>query len=261
MARSSKKASPKKLPKSLRKGRLPRSVGDVWSAGVGALAQARTAGGESFEALVALGAAVADTGSKAARGAVGQVEAAAGRVAGTARGLAGGAADGVQGGAERAVENVLSRMGVPTRDEVLALREQVEALRARLATLGASVPDTSAPAGNARGQAGPAGSASRPGGPDSGGNPPGRGPSEDAPSDGAPTAGAAAEAERAVYHVARHERGWSVQRVGTERAASVHPTKKEALHQARQTARDHAPSRLVAYKADGTVGAETDYDA
>ena len=252
MARSSKKASPKKLPKSLRKGRLPRSVGDVWNAGVGALAQARTAGGESFEALVALGAAVADTGSKAARGAVGQVEAAAGRVAGTARGLAGGAADGVQGGAERAVENVLSRMGVPTRDEVLALREQVEALRTRLAALGASA-GASAPAGDARGQAGPTGSASRPGGPDSGGA-----PSSGGPPDGA---GGAAEAERAVYHVAPHERGWSVQRVGTERAASVHPTKKEALHQARQTARDHAPSRLVAYKADGTVGAETDYDA
>ncbi len=215
----SKENAPKKLPKSLRKGRLPRSIGDVWTAGVGALAQARKTGSDSFDALVGLGATVADTGSKAAQGAVGQVEAAAGRLAGTASGVADGAV-------ETVVESVLARIGVPGRDEVLALREQVEALQDRLATLNAR------PAGGGRARA-----------------------------ESAPAKTASAAPDRAVYRVARHERGWSVQRDGTERAASVHPTKKEALREARQTARAHGPSRLVVYKADGAVGEETDYGA
>ena len=239
MASSKKKVS-KKVPKSLRKGGLPRSVGDVWTAGVGALAQARATGEDSFEALVALGAAVVDTGGKAARGALGQVEAAAGRLAGTARGLADGAADGAASGAasgvEAVVEEALARLGVPARDEVLALREQVEGLQSRLAALGDGRPaDPAARAAAAT----PAGRAATDGG---------------GTRDAAP-------AGRTVYHVAPHERGWAVQRAGADRAASVHPTKKEALHDARQTARAHAPSRLVAYKADGTVGQETDYDA
>ena len=222
---SPKKKTPKKLPKSLRKGGLPRSVGDVWTAGVGALAQARKTGGDSFDALVGLGATVADTGSKAAQSALGQVEAAAGRLAGTAAGLA----DGAVGEVERVVEGVMGRMGVPGRDEVLALREQVEALQDRLATL------TARPAGGARA------------------------PAESGPLE--TRRAEPAESDRAVYRVARHERGWSVQRDGTERATSVHPTKKEALHDARQAARAQAPSRLVVHKADGTVGDETDYDA
>lgn len=230
---SSKKKQSKKVPKSLRKGGLPRPVSDVWTAGVGALAQARTAGGQSFEALVALGTSVAETGSKAARGALGQVEAAAGVVASTARGVAEGAAGEVEGGIEGAVETVLSRLGVPGRDEVLALREQVDALQSRLATLNESPPR---PAGGARAKA-------------------------DETNATAAASPETSEAERSVYHVTPHERGWSVQREGAGRAGSVHPTKKAALHDGRQTARAHAPSRLVVYKADGAVGQETDYDA
>ena len=231
---SSKKKQSKRVPKSLRKGGLPRSVGDVWTAGVGALAQARTAGGQSFEALVALGAAVAETGSKAAQRAVGQVETAAGVVTSTARGLAEGAAGELEDGVEGAVETVLSRLGVPGRDEVLALREQVDALQARLATL------SGRPAGGARAR------------------------TDGEPADATTTVPMGTEPpedERTVYRVMPHERGWMVQRAGTERAASVHPTKKAAVHQARQTARAHAPSRLAVHRADGTVGQETDYDA
>lgn len=60
-------------------------------------------------------------------------------------------------------------------------------------------------------------------------------------------------ASAAVYHVASHEKGWAVQREGTERASSVHETKKEALEAGREAARTHAPSRLVVHKQDGTV--------
>ena len=227
-----KQTSETKLPKSLRKGGLPRPVADVWAAGVGALAEARKEGGESFDALVEIGATVAETGSKAARSAVEQVESAAGRVAGLARGLAGGAADGVQGRVEDVVEGVLIRLGVPGRDEVLALQAQVDALQSKIGDL-SQPPASPAEARSAS-------------------------PSE------APSAGdqaASADPDRAAYRVARHDRGWSVQRDGAERAASVHATKKEALVDARRTARAHAPSRLVVLKADGSVEAETDYDA
>ncbi len=217
-----KKKAEIEIPKSLRKGSLPRPVADVLAAGVGALAQARKTGGDSFEALVKIGSAVAETGSKAAQSAVAEVESAAGSVAGSARGLAGGAAGGAMGRVEDVVEGVLSRLGVPGRDEVLALQAQVEALQAKIAALS---------------------------------QPPASGTeASDADRDDA-------EPERAVYHVAKHDRGWSVQRDGAERATSVHATKKEALVDARRTARAHAPSRLLVQKADGSTEAETDYDA
>ena len=218
-----KKKKAKKLPKSLRKGGLPRPVADVWAAGIGALAQARKKGGDSFEALVEIGTTVAGSGSKAAQAAVEQVESAASDVAGSARGLVGGAADGVQGRVEDVVEGVLHRLGVPGRDEVLALQAQVERLQSRLSTL--SEPSASGAGANG---------------------------GDEAPGDGS---------GRTVYRVAKHDRGWSVQRDGAERATAVHATKKEALVDARRTARAHAPSQLVVQKADGSVGEETDYDA
>ena len=214
MAKSKKstpeKTAPKKLPKSLRKGDLPRPAADVWAAGIGALAQARTTGGASFDALVSLGGSVVDRGTGAAKAAIGQVEQAAAAVAGTAKGVTDGALDTVQGGVEAVVEAALGRLGVPGRDEVLALRAQVDVLQAKVAAL-------------AEAEAGPPGPA--------------------------------------AYEVAAHERGWAVRRVGRERATAVHPTKKEALRDARQTARAHAPATLTVYKADGTVAEETAYDA
>lgn len=213
MAKSKKSSSKRSLPKSLRKGALPRSVEDVWSAGVGALAQARKTGGDSFDSLVALGSTVVQKGTGAARSAVDQVESAASSLVGTAKGVAGGAAETVTDGMEGVVEGVLARLGVPGRDEVLALRSKVDALQARVADLLAA--EAAAPD---------------------------------------------AEADGTVYHVETHERGWAVQRVGAERALAVHPTKKAALVDARQTARAHAPSRLVVFKADGSLADETTYE-
>lgn len=66
--------------------------------------------------------------------------------------------------------------------------------------------------------------------------------------------------ERTTYEVRRHENGWAVQRVGTERASVILGTKKEALHEARALARSHTPSRLTVYKLDGTVSDTTEYD-
>lgn len=209
---ANKKKTPS-LPTSMRTGSLPRPLADVWEAGIGALAVARKKGGGSFETLVDLGTTVTDTGSQAARTALEQVESAAASVLGSARGLVDGAADGVTDRLEPVVEGILARLGVPGRDEVLALRDKVEALQNRITHLQAASPPRTT------------------------------------------------ETARTVYHVAPHERGWAVQRADAERATSVHPTKKEALVDARRTVRAHAPSRLVVYKADGTVGEETEYDA
>ena len=226
------KAPSKKLPKSLRKGALPQAVEDVWAAGVGALADARKKGGESFEALVDLGSSVIDTGSDAARTAVDQVEKAASSLAEAARGATGGAVDHAQGRVEAVVEAVLSRAGVPGRDEVVALREQVEALQARIQALTADGADRAAtPAARRSGAA------------------------------AAPPAAEAVEAAPAVYEVRPHERGWAVQKAGADRATAVHATKKEALRDARQTAKTHAPSRLLVFKADGSAGETIEYEA
>ncbi|PAP77381.1 phasin family protein [Rubrivirga marina] len=217
---SKKKATPA-IPKTLRTGDLPQPVEDVWAAGVGALAQARKTGGESFDALVSLGSTVVEKGTGAARSAVGQVEHAASSLTSTAKGVASGAVGTVADTVEGLVEAALGRLGVPGRDEVLALRSQVDALQARVASLLAEAAEPVAEAAGAGGLV-----------PE------------------APT----------VYQVTKHDRGWAVQRVGAERASAVHPTKKEALVDARQTARAHAPSRLIVYKADGEVSDETAYD-
>ncbi len=224
-SKSSAKSPSAKVPKALRKGALPRPVGEVWAAGVGALVQARKSGTDSFDALVSLGTTVVDTGTGAARTAADQVEAAAATLVGTAKGAASGAVGTVASGVEGLVEGALDRLGIPGRDEVLALRAQVDALHARVTQMLAAASAPPAPRATS----------------------------------GADAAPAVATDEPVVYHVATHERGWAVQRVGNDRATSVHPTKKDALADARQTARAHAPSRLVVYKADGTVGDETTY--
>ncbi len=210
MAKSKKSKAPAAtLPKTLRKGALPYAVEDVWAAGVGALAEAKKKGGEGFDALVSLGSSVVDKGSDAAKAAAGQVETAASKLAGTAKGVAGDAVEGVQDRLEAVVEAVLAKLGVPGRDEVLALQQQVEALQARIVAL----------------------------------------------------AGLGDAAALALYEVRPHERGWAVQKAGADRATAVHAAKKEALRDARQTARAHAPSLLTVYKADGTVGETLEYAA
>ncbi|MEM1118262.1 MAG: phasin family protein [Bacteroidota bacterium] len=203
------KAPKRKLPKSLRKGALPTSVEEVWAAGVGALGDARKQGSEAFDALVERGERVVETGSKAARSALGDVEATASKVTRRVRATADETVDGVQDRVERAVEAALSTLGLPKREEISALRALVDGLEARLAALG--VPE--------------------------------------------------APADVTAYEVVAHDDGWAIRTAGAERALSVVRTKKEALRDARQTARAHAPSRLTVFNLDGSEGETTDYDA
>ena len=269
MAKSKKSKAPKgaaknapAVPKALHTGALPRPVGEVWAAGVGALAQARKTGADSFDALVSLGGAVLEKGGDAAKAAAGQVEGAASALAGTARDVAGGAVGTVQGGVEAVVEAALSRLGVPGREEVLALRAQVDALQARLADLAEGAAASASGAASAvRETVSETVSEAA------------EAVTETASDVGEAVADAAESASErvaeavedatgvAVYAVAKHADGWAVQRAGNERATSVHGTKKDALSAARETARSQAPSRLVVHKADGSVADEMKYEA
>ena len=223
MAKSKKSSKNKKnqkgggaVPKSLRKGKLPKPVGEVMAAGLGALRDAQKSGGTAFDELVARGKAVQDAGGDAARQAIGQVEQAVDRVTEVASSTGASVVGRVQDGVEGVVETVLKRLGVPGQGEVEALRATVAALTARLEGASAS------------------------------GRPPAA----------APTAG-----ERARYEVVKHADGWAVQRPGASRATAVLQTKKEALRDARELARAHAPSALTIHNLDGSVSDTVEYDA
>ncbi|GAB5535748.1 MAG: hypothetical protein Rubg2KO_19970 [Rubricoccaceae bacterium] len=125
-----------KVPKSLRKGDLPTSVGEVLAAGLGALREAQSSGSKQFNALVTRGRAVQASGSEAARDAGRDVESAVDRALGTVRSAHEAVTGGVQDRVESAVEGVLLRLGVPTRDEIVALQATVDAMEAQLSGIG-----------------------------------------------------------------------------------------------------------------------------
>lgn len=129
------KKKKKKLPKSLRKGALPRSVDEVLAAGIGALGKAKKKGDDSFDALVQRGEDVTRKGGDAARGALSDVEAAVARIVEDARAQAGGAADSVQDRFEAVVGVALGTLGVAGRQDVAALRAKIDALQSRLGAL------------------------------------------------------------------------------------------------------------------------------
>lgn len=131
----SKKKKGKKLPKSLRKGALPKPVDAVLAAGVGALARAQKKGAGTFDTLVQRGERVTKDGGDAARDAMSDVEAAVAQIVEDARSRAGGAADSLQGRFEAVVEVALGAAGVAGRGDVDALRQRIDALQDRIGTL------------------------------------------------------------------------------------------------------------------------------
>lgn len=181
--------SSSRLPKRLRKGKLPQTPADVWSAGLGALGDSLGAGRGGFDALLAEGRRVQAHGGKAVRRALALVERAAG--------LSEPVTDALQRSAEETVERALHAAGLPGRREVDALHVQVRTLSARLAAL------------------------------------------------------AGAPVEPVSVAVQADGPAWAVLVGG--RPSSAHPTKKAALTAARGAGRANAPSRLVVYRADGTV--------
>lgn len=131
-AKSKGKKSKSTVPKSLRDGVLPTSVSEVMEAGLGALREAQSSGSKQFDSLVKRGRTIQSSGSKAAQDAARQVENAVDQVMGSVRSRGDSVVDGIQDRFESVVEGVLSRLGLPTLDEVQELQATVDALEARV---------------------------------------------------------------------------------------------------------------------------------
>lgn len=68
------------------------------------------------------------------------------------------------------------------------------------------------------------------------------------------------DGEPLVYHVRSAAEGWAVERDGSDRATSLHATKKEAVSAARDLARSRAPSRLIIHGVDGSELRSHEYE-
>ena len=111
---------------------VKESAQQIWLAGLGAFAKAQQEGGKVFEALVREGQALQRKTQDAAGE---QLSEAAQRMGHLASGLgerAAGQWDRLEGIFEERVAKALQRLGVPTAQEVQALRERVAALEEAL---------------------------------------------------------------------------------------------------------------------------------
>jgi hypothetical protein len=60
----------------------------------------------------------------------------------------------------------------------------------------------------------------------------------------------------AAIHVTPRKEGWAVKTEGRGKAASIEPTKANAVHEARKTAADRG-ARLIEHSADGRIAKNT----
>lgn len=108
------------------------SAQEIWQAGLGAFARAQEDGGELFGTLVRDGAQLHQLTQELAQDKVPDVVAKLGRLAEQVGRQATGSWDTIGKIFEDRVSRSLRSLGVPSRDEVDALRREVEALRAAL---------------------------------------------------------------------------------------------------------------------------------
>ena len=112
--------------------RIKDSAQQIWLAGLGAFAKMQQEGSKAFEALVKDGAGVQKKTQQAAEETLAQAQA---RMAGFASEFGTKAAGGwgkLENIFEDRVARALEKLGVPSADEVAALRARVEALEAQL---------------------------------------------------------------------------------------------------------------------------------
>jgi len=118
--------------------RIKDSAQQIWLAGLGAFAKMQEEGSKAFEALVKDGATVQKKTQKAAEESLSQAQA---RMAGFASDFGAKAAGGwgkLENIFEERVARALEKLGVPSAQEVAALKARVEALEAQLRSAGAS---------------------------------------------------------------------------------------------------------------------------
>jgi poly(hydroxyalkanoate) granule-associated protein len=231
--------STKKSKREARKTRdlfadLPEEVmergREIWLAGLGALSMVEEEGVKLFNSLVEKGEAWEKEGRTplgAARKkldeAKGQVETAVEEATSKGDTLT-HLDDKILSTVETTVEKALQRLGVPTHAEVKDLTSKVEHLAGQVAAL-ATVMEKSGKSPAKNGKA------------------------------------AAKTAGKRVYHVVPNAEGWAVKQEGVQEPLALHTTKAEAVNAGRSLAREHAPSRLVRHKKDGTVQDSVTYEA
>ena len=112
--------------------RIKDSAQQIWLAGLGAFAKMQEEGSKAFEALVKDGASMQKKTQQAAEETLTQAQA---RMAGFANDFGAKAAGGwgkLENIFEERVARALEKLGVPSAQEVAALRARVEALEAQL---------------------------------------------------------------------------------------------------------------------------------
>jgi len=111
---------------------LLETAQQIWAAGVGALARAQGEGTDLFEALVKKGMSLETQTRKLATGKVGVVRDAVEDRVEDVREKAADTWDRMEKVFEDRVQRALTRLGVPTREDLGALSKRVEALTAEL---------------------------------------------------------------------------------------------------------------------------------
>lgn len=151
MVKKLKSISEKKAasPAGLLDGQLAASVKDsaqqIWLAGMGAFAKAQAEGGKVFEALVKEGMSLQRKTQAVAEEKLGEVTGRMSAMAGTVSAKAGQNWDKLEAIFEQRTAKALSKLGVPTSQDVQELAARVDALAAAVARL-AKAPPPAAPA-------------------------------------------------------------------------------------------------------------------
>lgn len=129
---------------------LAESAQHVWLAGVGAFQRAQHEGSKLFDALVKEGSNFEATTRKLATGRVDAVRDAVEERVGTVRDRAVDTWDRLEKVFEERVQRALTRLGVPTRDDLVDLNHRVEALNRTLRQRGAAQDGGAKPAAKAK---------------------------------------------------------------------------------------------------------------
>lgn len=117
---------------------LVESAQQIWMAGVGAFTRAQGEGSKLFEALVKEGMNIEKTTRQLAGGRVDAVRDAMEDRVGAVRGRASDTWDRLEKVFEDRVQRALNRLGIPGREDLVALSGRVDALTAQLRKTGAA---------------------------------------------------------------------------------------------------------------------------
>jgi poly(hydroxyalkanoate) granule-associated protein len=143
VARKTVKSSPKTRAEAASHNLLDTAQ-QIWSAGVGALARAQGDGTDLFEALVKKGMSLEARTRKLANGKVDEVRGVVEDRVENVREKATDTWDRMEKVFEDRVHRALTRLGVPTREDLIALSKRVELMTAELRKQAGKLPAASA---------------------------------------------------------------------------------------------------------------------